>query len=234
MEINEEVVRVNGIPQRLVIFLHGYIDTAFALEPRLENLFQSLDNTAFHLPQSPLPCEIHENKRQWFSMHRFDPNDERKTVATIEESLAIYEKMKIGIAETAEYLERYIDNCVMQYNLSYDKVFLAGFSQGGTMAIYLALMMPEKIGGCIDFNGVLTPHIYLREKHLQTPDFLLIHGTADNIVRFPILAYNTSELEAMGCKVETKIIDNENHRVTPEGLLHTADFIKKRSHSFGK
>ena len=234
MEISEEVVRVNGIPQRLVIFLHGYIDTAFALEPRLEPLFEKLENTAFHLPQAPIPCEIHENKRQWFSMHRFDPEDERKTVATMEECLAIYEKMKLGVIEAAEYIERYIDNCVVQYGLSYDKVFLAGFSQGGTMAIYLALMMAEKVGGCIDFNGVLTPQAYLKEKHLNSPDFLLIHGTADNIVRFPMLEHNASKLKAMGCNVETKEIDNGNHRITIEGLQKAAKFIENHSYSFGK
>lgn len=228
MEISEEVVRVKGIPQKLIIFLHGYIDTAFSLEHRLEPLFDSLDNVAFHLPQAPIPCEIHENKRQWFSMHRFDPNDERKTVSTMEESLAIYERMKLGIIEAAEYLERYIDNCVAEYNLEYDKVFLAGFSQGGTMAIYLSLMMKNKIRGCIDFNGVLTPQIYLNEKHMQNPDFLLIHGTADNIVRFSMLEHNASALKDMGCKVETQTIKDGNHRVTAEGLAKATDFIKNR------
>ena len=229
MDISEEVVRVNGIPQRLVIFLHGYIDTAFSLEHRLEPLFESLDNTAFHLPQAPLLCEIHENKRQWFSMHRFDPDDERKTVVTMDESIEIYERMKLGVIETAEYLERYIDNCVSEYNLSYDKVFLSGFSQGGTMAIYLALMLKEKIGGCIDFNGVLTPQKYMKEKHLNTPDFLLIHGTADNIVRFSMLEHNAQILKNMGCNVETQAIENGNHRITEKGLKKAAEFIKNRS-----
>ena len=229
MDISEEAVRVNGVPQRLIIFLHGYIDTAFSLEHRLEPLFENLNNTAFHLPQAPIPCEIHENKRQWFSMHRFDPDDERKTVTTQQECLAIYEKMKLSVIEAAEYIERYIDSCVSGYNLSYDKVFLAGFSQGGTMAIYLALMIKEKIGGCIDFNGVLTPQAYLAAKHFNTPDFLLIHGTADNIVRFSMLEHNALALKEMGCKVETKTIKDGNHRITPEGLATTVEFIKNHT-----
>ena len=229
MEISEGVVKVIGAPERLVIFLHGYIDTAFSLEHRLEPLFESLDNTVFHLPQAPILCEIHESKRQWFSMHRFDPEDERKTVAGVEECIGIYERMKLGVIEAAEYLESYIDNCIAEYDLSYDKVFLAGFSQGGTMAIYLALMMKGKIGGCIDFNGVITPCAYLKEKHLQTPDFLLIHGTADGIVRFSMLEHNAVALKDMGCNVDIQTIKDGNHRITPEGLEKAAEFIKKRS-----
>lgn len=229
LKITEESVVVNGIPKRLVIFLHGYIDTAFSLEKRLNPLFDGLANTAFYLPQAPMQCEIHESKRQWFSMHRFDPEDERKTVETTAESIAIYERMKAGIVEASVYLHEYIDSCVLQYGIDYKKVFLAGFSQGGTMAIYLALMMQDKIGGCIDFNGVLTPHLYLREKHCSKPDFLLIHGTADNIVRYSLLDFNYDELKTIGCNTEVKVIKDGNHRVTKEGLEAMVDFIKLRS-----
>ena len=228
-EITEECVRVNGIPKRLVIFLHGYIDTAFSLEKRLEPLFESLDNVAFHLPQAPIECEIYEKKRQWFSLHRFDPEDERKTIKSLDDCIKIYDKMKPGVIEAGEYIQRYIENCVLQYDIPYENVFLAGFSQGGTMAIYLALMQDEKIGGCIDFNGVMTPAPYLMEKHISKPDFLLIHGTNDNLVRFGLSDFSENNLKKIGCNVEKIVINEGRHMITPEGMKKTAEFINLRS-----
>ena len=73
--ITEEIAHIRGIPRKLIIFLHGYIDNCECLNHRLDSFVESFDNTAVHLPEAPLLCEIHEGKRQWFSMHRFDPDD---------------------------------------------------------------------------------------------------------------------------------------------------------------
>ena len=44
--INEEIVHVNGQPQKLVVFLHGYIDSAPALDRRLQPLLDHLPDSA--------------------------------------------------------------------------------------------------------------------------------------------------------------------------------------------
>ena len=93
-EINEEIAHINGIPQKLVVFLHGYIYCAEAVDKVFaQELTQMLEDCAVHIPQAPIPCEIHERKRQWYSMHRFDPDDSRKTVPTMKECSEIYNKM---------------------------------------------------------------------------------------------------------------------------------------------
>lgn len=227
MEICEESVHINGIPKRLVIFLHGYIDSAFSLEERLVPFFDSLDNTAFHLPQSPIECEIHEKKRQWYSIHHFDPDDERKTIQDFQKCTSIYDKMKPGIIEAATALERYIDNCVSEYGIDYKDVIICGFSQGGTVAIYLSLMMAEKINSCISFSSIIAPAEYLKEHHKNAPSFLLIHGNEDNIVRFAALEYTQEKLESFGCKTETYVVEKGKHTLTPDGLQKAAEFIKK-------
>lgn len=229
MEICEESVHINGIPKRLVVFLHGYIDSAFSLEERLAPFFESLDNTAFHMPQAPLECEIHEKKRQWYSIHRFDPDDERKTVQDFETCVSIYDKMKPGIIEASSALERYIDNCVSEYGIDYKDVFICGFSQGGTLAIYQALMTEEKIGGCVVFSSIIAPAKYLKEHHKSCPPFLLIHGTDDNIVRFLAFEYTKKELDLIGCKTKTYVVEGGRHTITPDGLQEAAKFIKSFS-----
>ena len=94
--INEEIVHINGQPQQLIIFLHGYIDNADYLNKTLQNFVGYFDNTAVHLPQAPIGCEILEDKRQWYSMHRFDPNDDRKTVRTWTNALPFMIKWRWG------------------------------------------------------------------------------------------------------------------------------------------
>ena len=113
--INEEIVHVNGQPQKLVVFLHGYIDSAPALDRRLQPLLDHLPDSAVHIPQAPEICEILDNKRQWYSMHRFDPDDARKFVPTMEECAEIYNRMGLGLAEAFSYLNPYLQERLDDY-----------------------------------------------------------------------------------------------------------------------
>lgn len=227
--ISEEIVHVNGAPQKLVIFLHGYIDSADYVEGKIGYLLDNLHDTAIHIPQAPIPCEVYAPKRQWYSMHRFDPDDSRKTVPTMEEFRAIYEKMKPGIVEAAEYVNRYIDDCLQQYGLDESDLYICGFSQGATLAMYLSLMRDRQIGGCISFSGVLAPYGYLMTHYRSTPDILLIHGTKDNLIRFEALDYTKGKLRQMGCAVSEYVIEDGMHRITDDGLVQAQAFIESKS-----
>lgn len=229
--INEEIVHVNGVPRRLIIFLHGYIDNADHLDRTLKDFISSFDNTAVHLPQAPISCEVLEDKRQWYSMHRFDPDDERKTVATMAECVAIYDKMALGLEEARTYLDEYIDNYLNEYQLEDKDLYLCGFSQGAMLALYTALMREKQIGGVISFSGILASHSFLQKHWHTAPNALLIHGNADNLVRFEALDFTKNNLEKIGCSVETKVIEKGQHRITEDGLAAAADFISDKKSS---
>lgn len=226
--ITEEIVHVKGNPQKLIVFLHGYIDNCECLNHRIDSFVNSFENTAIHLPEAPLPCEIHEGKRQWFSMHRFDPDDDRKTVPTLEECLGLYERMAPGFEESYQYLTRYIDNCLDLYQLEAKDLYLCGFSQGAMLAIYTALRREEMIGGCVSFSGVLaTSKFFDKHKH-STPSVLLIHGTADNLVRYGVQEYTKNKLLSYGCPVETYTVPEGQHRITEDGLRAAENFINRQ------
>ena len=105
----EEIVHVKGFPKKLIIFLHGYIDNCESLNRRIVPFLNEINDMAIHLPEAPVDCEIYETKRQWFSMHRFDPEDTRKIVPTLEECTNIYASMKQGFEESYHYLNNYIE-----------------------------------------------------------------------------------------------------------------------------
>ena len=226
--IREEIVHVKGHPKNMIIFLHGYIDNIDVLEPKLQYMIDNLDDVVIRLPQSPYSCEIHPGKKQWYSMHRFDPNDDRKTTDNMHQCTAIYDKMGPGLQEAYSYLKPYIDNCLLEYGLTEKNLFLCGFSQGATLAIYTALLCEEKVKGCITFGGMIAPHSFLTKNYLNAPDMFLIHGTADNLVRYEAMACTKKILKETGCKVETLTIPDENHRVTEDGVKAAVKFIKKR------
>ncbi len=226
--INEEIVYVNGHPRKLVVFLHGYIDNADYLEHTILPMISNIDNAAVHLPQAPISCEILDDKRQWYSMHRFDPDDARKTVPTMEECVQIYDHMAQGLEEARFYLDEYIDASLNEYQLEDKDLYLCGFSQGAMLALYTALMRENKIGGCISFSGIMASHSFLMKHHRSAPDILLMHGNKDNLVRFEALEFTRHNLEQIGCRVFTYVVDGGQHRITPDELEQAERFINGR------
>ncbi len=225
--INEEIVHVNGVPKKLIVFLHGYIDSVDYLNKKIAFMTENLNDVAIHLPQAPLSCEILEDKRQWYSMHRFDPDDVRKTVPTMEECVAIYDKMTSGLDEAFYYVNDYLDQSLNEYQLSDSDLFLCGFSQGAMVALYTSLMREQKIGGCVSFSGILAAHTYLKKHYNNTPNTLLLHGNADNLVRPQALSFTKDHLEQIGCQVKTSVLKNATHTITEEGVKKACDFIRR-------
>ena len=228
--VSEEIVHIKGFPKKLIIFLHGYIDNCESLNRRIVSFLDNMQDVAIHLPEAPLKCEIYDHKRQWYSMHRFDPDDARKTVPTLHECTDIYALMGKGFDESYHYLSDYIENCLNEYQLDAKDLFLCGFSQGAMLALYTALRYPEKIAGCISFSGILAVPEYFQKHQVQTPPCLLIHGDADNLVRYGVMAYTEEHLRHLGCQeVLTYTVKGGQHRITKDGLQQAEEFIRRLS-----
>lgn len=227
--ITEEIVHIKGYPKKLIVFLHGYIDSPEYVDKNIDILLDKLDDVAVHIPKSPHICEIYPTKYQWYSMHRFDPDDERKFTDNWDEYLGIYNKMKPGITESFDILNPYIDNCLQEYGLEDKDLYICGYSQGAILAIFSSLMRENKIAGLVSFSGIFAPSKYLSKNYKNTPDTLLIHGNADNQVRFEALNYTKEQLEKIGCLVKTYVIPQGQHRLTVDGMAQALDFIQSRT-----
>ena len=57
---------------------------------------------------------------------------------------------------------------------------------------------------------------------------LLIHGTADNLVRFGVRDDTAEKLRRYGCSVETYTVPEGQHRITEDGLIKAREFINRR------
>lgn len=225
MMIQEEIAHVRGIPKKLIVFLHGYLDDCSSLDAKMKPFIDNLDDFALHLPQAPVECEVGKGMRQWYSMYRFDPHYERRSVKNFDDFLRYYDRMTLGLEEACQYLLPYIEQTLSEYNLDYNDLILCGFSQGAMVAIYTALMVPKRISGLVSFSGILAGSGYLLTHARNCPDTLLIHGNSDKSLRFEALNFTQDKLKQLGCRVQTRITDHGTHELSVEGLKTAADFI---------
>ncbi len=226
--IREEIVHVNGIPKKLIVFLHGYLDSSDAVDARLHNLSAALPSTAIHIPQAPTPCEVEPHQRQWYSMYRFDPAYERKNAPTMKEFVSYYNRMTLGLEEARNYLMPYLEQTLAEYNLGFEDLFLCGFSQGAMMAIYTALMCPQQLAGVVSFSGIMAGHEYLLKHAVSRPDVLLLHGTDDKYLRPQSMEWTARQLKKIGCHVECGTIKNGGHNISAAAAERARDFVQER------
>lgn len=226
--IGEEIVHINGIPKKVVVFLHGYQDCAEHIDHRTEK-FRELRDTALHIPQAPFLNEVDATKRQWYSIHQFDPDDKRRVTASWDEFVELYNRMTVGLESANHYILEYIDNLLNEYGLSYEDLFLCGFSQGAMCAIYSGLMCPNKIAGVISFSGILAAQGYICRHYKSLPEFLLIHGNKDDAVRFDALEFTAEQIKSLGGNVETFAVKDAGHKIMSEAVDAAYSFIKSRS-----
>lgn len=226
--ISEEIVHIRGIPKKLVVFLHGYQDTAEHIERKTE-LLQQLEGVALHIPQAPFVNEVDSSTRQWYSIHQFDPDDRRRKTASWDEFLEFYNRMTVGLAEANHYVLEYVDTLLNEYGLSYEDLFLCGFSQGAMCAIYSGLMCPYKIAGVVSFSGILAAKGYLEKYSKSRPNCLLLHGKNDDKIRFDALSFTANNLRNLGCETSVFAVDGAKHKITDEAVATAYRFIEKQT-----
>jgi len=91
-----------------------------------------------------------------------------------------------GINHSAGKVRALID-LEIQRGIPASKIVLAGFSQGGAMALHVGLRYPQKLAGIMVLSGYLLFPDRLQEEHSDvnsaTPVFIG-HGTQDPVVPF--------------------------------------------------
>lgn len=85
------------------------------------------------------------------------------------------------------------------------RVVLAGFSQGGAMALHTGLRYPRPLAGILALSTYLPLHdlidTELDRGNLNVPIFMA-HGTADDIVPFALGEASYHLLKALGARIE--------------------------------
>lgn len=204
-------------PTRSVIWLHGLGADGHDFEPAVPYLYQrggSPMRFVFpHAPVRPVTLNGGLPMRAWYdiaALNRQAPQDEngiRAADASVRALVA--RENERGIAP--------------------GHIVLAGFSQGGAMALFTGTRLPEKLAGIVGLSCYnLLSDSFAAERapaNQQTP-ILLAHGTQDQVVAPELGAEARAQLSGAGYAVEWHSYPM-GHSVCAEELAHIAAFLQR-------
>jgi phospholipase/carboxylesterase len=156
-----------------------------------------------HAPVRPVTVNGGHSMRAWYDITAIDP--------TAPEDEA-------GIRESARAIGAFID-AEIQQGVRADRIVLAGFSQGGAMALFTALRRAGRLAGLIALSCYLPlPGTLAAEEHEANRDIpiFMAHGSFDPVVPFTFGAAAREQLHAGGHDVEWHEYQMEHGVCQPE------------------
>jgi phospholipase/carboxylesterase len=113
--------------------------------------------------------------------------------------------------------------------IAYDKIVLAGFSQGCAMVLHIGLRFPHKLAGIIALSGYLplatSVNIEKHSANANTPIFMA-HGIYDPVVALDRAQASYAMLGKMGYQVDWNEYPME-HSVNHEELMDISRFLQE-------
>ena len=212
------VVDTGPDPQYAVVWLHGLGADGYDFEPVVPLLRGSGEaGVRFIFPHAPVqPVTINGGMRMraWYDIRGLDLKD-RVDAEGIRESAAQVEALLV--AEEAR-------------GVPASRIVLAGFSQGGAVALYLALRFDRRLAGIIALSTYLPLADelteYRHEANAETPIFMA-HGTGDPVVPVALGEASARRLEALGQPLSWQTYPIP-HAVSPEELADVRSFLATR------
>ncbi len=200
--LEKVIVETKGHPDASVIWLHGLGADGHDFEPVVQELgLPDHLSVRFIFPHAPaIPVTINNGyiMPAWY--------DFKQTELGVEHD-------EQGIARSAKQIQRLIEQQEMR-GIVPGRIVLAGFSQGGAMAIHCGLRQPETLAGIIALSAYLLmpDHIEneIRPSAHTTPIFMA-HGVNDPVVPFTAGEVSRRKLETAGCHIEWHSYPMEHH-----------------------
>jgi phospholipase/carboxylesterase len=204
-------------PQAAVIWLHGLGADGHDFEPIVPEFIRPGERTLrFVFPHAPIrPVTLNGGyaMRAWYDIAALD----RRTTE---------DENGIRASQTA------IDTLIRRENargIRSERIVLAGFSQGGAMALFAGTRYPERLAGIMGLScyQVLAAQFAAeRSAANQSTPVFLAHGTQDPVVA-PLLGEEARrQLEAAGYSVEWHAYSMP-HSVCPEEVADIAAWLRR-------
>lgn len=212
------IVEPPGEHTATVIWLHGLGADGHDFEPIVPELdLPYKHGIRFVFPHAPYrPVTINRGfvMRAWYDVRHTDLRQEED---------------KQGIQDSAVIIKRYIEQEISSGFLS-TRILVAGFSQGGAIALYCGLRYPETLAGILALSAYLPlPQALEREAHSanQATPLFMAHGTADPIIPLYQGRQTYELLRALGYAVVWRDYPMP-HAVCPMEIADIGGWIKAR------
>ncbi len=192
---------------RLIVLLHGWGADGSDLIDMSPHLTARFPGAIICAPDGPEPCSANPMGKQWFDLG---------VDATLIDE---------GPSRAFPGLQKLLEALMEQFAIAPGRVVLAGFSQGGMMALYGGVRTTEPFGAVISIAGALLAPGQMAQAMTVRPPVLLIHGKDDQVVPFQAMDMAKAILETNKVTVETLACEGVGHGISGEGLARMMDFI---------
>lgn len=196
-----------------VVMMHGLGDTANGFADVCHSLATELPHVRFVCPTAPTtPVTLNGGMAMpsWYDI-----------IGLEDRSLESCEGIDASRDTVLELLEK------EAALVGHERCVLAGFSQGGAMALYVGLQLPKRLAGIASLSAYLpTPATVVVTTEAQQTPVLLCHGEADGVVRFSMARETEKFLISQGVKRRTfHAYANLGHSVSDEELQDFRDWL---------
>lgn len=203
----------SGTVDAVVVLVHGYGADGNDLIGLADPLAPHLPNVAFHAPNAPQRCTGNPMGYQWFPIPWLDGSTE--------------EAAREGMAEAVNLLDAYLDQVLIDEDVTADRMVLLGFSQGTMISLHVGPRRKEQLAGIVGFSGRLLEGDTLAGELVSKPPVLLVHGDQDDVVPPSSLPEAADGLTAAGLTVYTHVSEGTGHGIAPDGLGLSLQFIRQ-------
>ena len=184
-------ITTGEVPQLAVLWLHGLGADGHDFEPIVPELGLRLP-VRFVFPHAPVrPVTINGGMqmRAWYDILGFDRRAKEDAAG-----------IRASAAAVAELVDREIER-----GMPPDRIVLAGFSQGGAVALHTALRDPRPLAGVLALSTYLPLAATLASErsaaNANIPLFMA-HGTDDPVLPLSLADSSRRALEALGYAVD--------------------------------
>lgn len=215
-------------PTSLVVFLHGYNGTIEDHAYAINWLKQYLTKSILIVPEAPEICDKNPNKKQWFGMKKYDADNLRRDENTSAEQIyEIYNQTAAEISNRAAEMNDLISIMQKKYNISAQKTFLIGFSQGAMLALYTALSDSKVSGGVFALSGLIAGFSKLFEDIKSAPTVYLFHGQKDTKVQYKTFPLTLKMLQEKNINFQFVTYPELTHKISEEEVIKISNIINK-------
>ncbi len=204
-------------PERAVIWLHGLGADGHDFEPVVPHLLwpnaPAIRFVFPHAESRPVTLNGGMRMRAWYDIISID-SDRNQDEAGIRQSME----------QTQELIEREVKR-----GIAAERIVLAGFSQGGAIAIQVALRQQAPLAGLMALSTYLLLADKLKTEAVPTKDFpvLAAHGSQDPVVPLAMGEKAVTTLRELGCDVNWRTYPIP-HSVSMDEIRDVSAWLRER------
>eukprot|EP00276_Gloeochaete_wittrockiana_P010990 CAMPEP_0184656196 /NCGR_PEP_ID=MMETSP0308-20130426/15947_1 /TAXON_ID=38269 /ORGANISM="Gloeochaete witrockiana, Strain SAG 46.84" /LENGTH=222 /DNA_ID=CAMNT_0027093197 /DNA_START=143 /DNA_END=811 /DNA_ORIENTATION=- len=133
-----------------------------------------------------------------------------------------------GIEEAGHRISSMIE-AEVKAGVPANRIVVGGFSQGGVISLYTALMGPNAIAGVVALSCWLPLAEKIKKVSLASRKLAIFqaHGDSDPLVRLSWGQATNAQLKAIGAEAEFHLYRGMAHSACPQEMEDIAAFLKK-------